>query len=265
MKELDFSLATTQEIIEELAAKAKHKRKKNMAHYGNQKEFAEHIGMSFRSYQEFEISGKITLAKFIDVLRGLDALEESQQLLEMRDEELFKKSKAKIEFNNNTLVTREAKVLSEYFKNGVSREFSIYSALKDGYTQVKIAKYLNLSSVAISKILKIYRQKIALFDKLRDKGIFWSYSKDIKYNSNTENLMMEYLLKYGDFDDIVLGFKIFGKRVMKRVWEDKLKGDKQFIKLNLMLARVFFGMDIESSYFKEIKNERFEKLKLFAS
>ncbi|MBU1667752.1 hypothetical protein KKC13_04985 [bacterium] len=93
MIELDFSLATTGEIMKELASRAKHKRKQNMAHYGSQKKFAEHIGMSFRSYQEFEISGKITLEKFIDVLRGLDALEESQQLLKTRDEELFKERK----------------------------------------------------------------------------------------------------------------------------------------------------------------------------
>jgi transcriptional regulator with XRE-family HTH domain len=90
MKEVDFSLATTEEIIKELALRAKHKRKQNSARHGTQKQFAEHIGMSFRSYQEFEISGKITLEKFIDVLRGLDALEESGQILKVRDEELFK-------------------------------------------------------------------------------------------------------------------------------------------------------------------------------
>ncbi len=36
-------------------------------------------------------------------------------------------------------------------------------------------------------------------------------------------------------------------------------------KLNLMIARVFFGMEVESDYFREIKNARFEKLKLLAS
>ena len=46
--------------------------------------------MSFRSYQEFEISGKITLEKFIDVLRGLDAIEDSEHLLKIKDEELFR-------------------------------------------------------------------------------------------------------------------------------------------------------------------------------
>lgn len=86
---MDFSLATTQEIIKELASRAKKKRKRNSAKYGTQKEFAAHIGMSYRSYQEFEISGKITLEKFIDVLRGLDAIEDSELLLRVRDEELF--------------------------------------------------------------------------------------------------------------------------------------------------------------------------------
>ena len=108
-------------------------------------------------------------------------------------------------------------------------------------------------------------QKAALFNKLRDKGIFWSYSKDITYEEAGENLLIEYLYKYGDFDDIQLGFDLFGKRVMKRVWEEKLKSDKRFIKLNFMIARVFLGMDIEASYFKGIKNERFEKLKMLAS
>ena len=91
MKELDFSLATTEEIIKELAQRAKRKRKENMHYYGDQKSFAKHIGISYRSYQQFEISGKITLEKFIDVLRGLDALEEVQRLLKPNDEDLFNK------------------------------------------------------------------------------------------------------------------------------------------------------------------------------
>ena len=93
MSEIDFSLATTEEIIKELASRAKQKRKRNSAKYGTQKEFASHIGMSFRSYQEFEISGKITLEKFIDVLRGLDSIEDSEWLLKIKDEELFEEHK----------------------------------------------------------------------------------------------------------------------------------------------------------------------------
>jgi hypothetical protein len=47
---------------------------------------------------------------------------------------------------------------------------------------------------------------------------------------------------------------------IKGIWEERLKDDKRFIKLNLMIARLFFKMDVESSYFKEVKNARFEKL-----
>lgn len=93
MSEIDFSLATTEEIIKELAQRAKQKRKRNSSKYGTQKEFATHIGMSYRSYQEFEISGNITLEKFIDVLRGLDSIEDSTELLKIKDEELFEEHK----------------------------------------------------------------------------------------------------------------------------------------------------------------------------
>ena len=107
--------------------------------------------------------------------------------------------------------------------------------------------------------------KQQLFNKLRDKGIFWSYSRDITYKEVGESIFLEYLLKYGDFDDLKLAFKLYQKDFIKSIWEKALKDDKRFIKLNLMLARVFFGMDVESSYFKEVKNARFEKLKMFAS
>ena len=97
MKELDFSLATTEEILKELSQRAKQKRKQDMEYYGNQKKFAQHIGMTYRRYQQFEINGKITLEKFIDVLRGLNALDEIQGLLELGDESLFKEANCKKE------------------------------------------------------------------------------------------------------------------------------------------------------------------------
>jgi len=172
-------------------------------------------------------------------------------------EELFT---SKIEFKNDKIVKKEIKSIESYFAH--QREHAIFLAVKDGYTQKEVGKYLKISNVAISKTVKIYKQKVALFNKLKDKGIFWSYSKDMQYN---ENLLIEYSLKYADFDDIALLLKLFGKRKVKAIWEKTMQSDRQFLKLNLMLARVFFGMDVESDYFKEVKNARFEKLKLLAS
>jgi len=171
---------------------------------------------------------------------------------------------AKLEFKEDEVVQKEHTPLHQYFDQG-SKESSVHKALRNGYTQKEIGEYLGLSHVAISKIAKIYKQKVKLFEKLRDKGIFWSYSKDVIYDEIGSTLLVEYLLKYGDFDDIKLGFELFGKRYIKKVWEARLKSDKSFIKTNLMLARLFFGMDVESDYFKEVKNARLEKLKLLAS
>jgi len=196
--------------------------------------------------------------ELVDVIDFTKALDEKE--LKKIDEFYH----AKLEIKDDGIIQKEMIPLEDYFKK-YSKEQAIHKAVKDGYMGSVIAKYLNLSNATISKILKNYKQKVTLFDKLRDKGIFWSYSKNITYDEAGENITIEYLLKYGDFDDIVLGFKLFGKRVMKKVWEKKLKSDKQFIKLNLMLARVFFDMDVESDYFKEVKNERFEKFKLLAS
>ena len=91
-------------------------------------------------------------------------------------------------------------------------------------------------------------------------GVFWSYSKEIDYDQAGPELFLEYLLKYGDFDDIRLGFELFGKRLMKKVWQARVAGDRQFLKLNVMLARVFFDMDVDGAYFNSVKNDRFEKL-----
>jgi len=171
---------------------------------------------------------------------------------------------AKLETIKDVVIKKELKNINFYFDK-FPKEIAISKAIKDGYTGTVVAQYLGVTKANVSKIYTNYKQKVKLFNKLRDKGIFWSYSKDISYTECGQKLLIEYLLKYADFDDINLCLKLFGKRKVKRVWEEKLKSDKRFIKLNLMLARVFFGMDVESNYFKEVKNARFEKFKLLAS
>lgn len=193
-----------------------------------------------------------------ELLENIDfAKELDEKELKKIDEFLSKK----LDIEDDVVVVKEKKDLKYYFDR-YNTEKAVLKAVKDGYTQSSIAKFLNLSNAAVSKILKTYKQKLKLFDKLKNKGLFWSYSKDLEYN---ENLLIEHTLKYADFDDIVLLLTLFGKRKVKKVWEKTMKSDKRFIKINLMIARVFFGMNVESSYFKKVKNERFEKLRLLIS
>jgi len=186
---------------------------------------------------------------------------------ELDDSELKKIDElyyAKLEIREEVVIKKELKQLDSYFEE-FQKEFAISKAIKDGHLGASIAEYLGVTKAAVSKIYKIYKQKVKLFKHLRDKGIFWSYDTDVSYEEFGEKLLIEYVLKYADFDEIELCFNLFGKRAVKSVWEEKLGSDRGFIKTNLMIARVFLGMDVESDYFKGVKNARLEKLKLLAS
>jgi len=170
----------------------------------------------------------------------------------------------KFEIKEDSVVIENKKSLDRCF-DSVNREAGIVQALKSGYTQVEVGNYLGLSNIAISKIYKTYRGKEVLFNKLKDLGVFWSYSKELNYQQCGNELFIEYLLKYGDFDDIVQGFKLFGKRIVKSVWQSRVISNNQFVRLNVMLANVFFDMDVDGGYFKNIENERYKKLRMLAS
>ncbi len=109
------------------------------------------------------------------------------------------------------------------------------------------------------------KNKAALFDKLKNRGIFWSYAKSTTFTDLGDNIFCENVLKYGDFDDLKSLFSFYEASYIKKVWEDKLVTDDRFKKFNLFLARIFFEMDIESEYFTGSKNARFEKFRLLAS
>jgi len=82
------------------------------------------------------------------------------------------------------------------------------------------------------------------------KVLFWSYDNKIGLADLNEGILIELVLKYGDLDDISELVSLYGKTKTFEVWEAALKDDSRFLKLNLFLARVFFGLDVEADYFK---------------
>ena len=172
---------------------------------------------------------------------------------------------SKVGIKNKEIKKIERKKLG-YFFNKFEREKAIIKALKNGHTQSEIAQYLGLSIASVSKLKGNYQSRERLFNKLRYKGIFWSFDKKkIEYENFNDNVFIEYVLKYGDFDDIKEIIRLFGKRRVKKVWARTVAPDKRFLKVNLMIARVFFNMDVEANYFKGLKNERLEKLRMLAT
>lgn len=104
--------------------------------------------------------------------------------------------------------------------------------------------------------------KEQLFHKLKDKGLWWSYAKEISYTEVGDDLLLEQLMKYGDYADLLAAKRIFGEQKMKEIWQQRMVYDSRFVRVNLLLARVIFGMDVESDYFKKYQGSRCERIQL---
>ena len=107
--------------------------------------------------------------------------------------------------------------------------------------------------------------KERLFEALKARGYFWSYDSKVLLEEVGDDVFIEHAMKYADFDDIRLLFSLYDKERLFFVWERDLKNDLRFKKLNLLLARVFFGMDVEADFFTGGAFERERKLRLLAS
>ncbi|MDA3938084.1 MAG: transposase [Spirochaetia bacterium] len=171
-----------------------------------------------------------------------------------------------IEVHKNDFVTvKEKKSLPLYFEEEKIKDSQIVSAYMDGHRQSSIADFLKISVALVSRRIKNYSEKRGLFLKIKEKGIFWSYDKKIEYSPALDDLFIESVLKYGDFDDLKILFSLYGKRVITKVWKEKLFCDVRFIKLNYFIARIFLGLNIEADYFTGAMNEREKRLRFLAS
>ena len=135
----------------------------------------------------------------------------------------------------------------------------------DGYKQTSIAKYFEQSTALISKRISRHYKKQELFLGAKEKGLFWSYDKKLEYSESLDNLIIENILKYGDFEDLKQLFILYGKRAVKKIWNEKLITDTHFIKLNYFLARIFFKMDVEADFFKGGISASEQKFRMLAS
>lgn len=174
--------------------------------------------------------------------------------------------KAKYHKQADVFERRQVRLLPDFFQKDdlPSRNAAIVSACKDGYGQSQIARHLGLSAVAISRIVANERAKVEQLERMRVKGLFWSYSQDIRYDVAKEALLIETVLKYADMDEIKILFSLFGKRRVKHVWTGQIKNDGRFKKLNYFLARIFFNINAEAEDFERVTYDRADKLRLLA-
>ena len=181
--------------------------------------------------------------------------------------ELAEFQRTQYEQKDDAFVQKVQTPLQDYFLSADElngRNCSIYAAFMDGYRQSDIARHLKISPVAVSRIISSERIKQELFNKLREKGLFWSYAPDIQYAADKTTLLIETTLKYADLDDIKTVLDVFGIRRVRKVWELYLKNDSRFKRLNYFLARIFFNLDVEAVDFAEARSTRGDTLRLLA-
>ncbi len=156
--------------------------------------------------------------------------------------------------------------LKKYITDSDKKERNtfILNAFLDGYSQAEIASHIGLSAKSVSRIVCCERAKRKLFTRIKNKCLFWSYAASIEYDGEKDDLLIETVLKYAGLDDICALLKWFGIRKVKKVWENRVKNDTRFKKLNYFLARIIFRMDVEAKDFDNIRNTRAEKLRLLA-
>ena len=104
-----------------------------------------------------------------------------------------------------------------------------------------------------------------LFTKLKSQGVFWSYAETATLDTIDTQTLIEHILKYADFDDIIELFRLYQPKVIQEVWEKTMKNDLRFKKLNLLLAQLFFGLKVEADYFTGGESERAKELRMLAS
>ena len=106
---------------------------------------------------------------------------------------------------------------------------------------------------------------VDLFEKMKTKNFFWSYSRDISPDDINSEILEETVLKYGDVSDIKGLFSSFDKNYLKEVWVKRLIFDDRFKKLNFYLAKIFFDIDLERLKQERKADDRGNKLRMLAS
>lgn len=105
---------------------------------------------------------------------------------------------------------------------------------------------------------------IALVEKLKKMGAFWSYSTD-NLNNISDDLLIEEALKWGDVPEIKAVFKLFPKYKVQSVWEKYLLPDKNIYSHNYYLALIFFDISDPKTFLNSKIQDHNGRIRSFAS
>lgn len=152
-------------------------------------------------------------------------------------------------------------------QSDVSREIGIsrqsLSYILSGEREMTLSQALRLESlfsldrgtlVRMQDDEKISRHIATLRDSLCEKLIranaFWSYAVTDARSVQDEDIV-EKTLKVLDIDDISVLFEIFPRKFIRKVWDERLACQGEYMEnLNMMIAQYCFGIKEPEKYLK---------------
>ena len=92
-----------------------------------------------------------------------------------------------------------------------------------------------------------------LLKRLFEEYAFWSYEKE-SCEKISDYSLIKHVLIHLDLEEINLLFKIFPRRLIKRVWLDELVPQGDYLKnMNICFAIVYFDIKQPVTYLKRME------------
>ncbi len=104
-----------------------------------------------------------------------------------------------------------------------------------------------------------------LLRRIKKKNLLWSYSRNVTANEISDSVLMDTILKYGNYTDLTMLFECLDGEIIYEFWLHHLLPDDRFKKLNFYLAKIVFNVDWKAINQGKMEWSRFEKLKFLAS
>lgn len=103
-----------------------------------------------------------------------------------------------------------------------------------------------------------------LCERLVSANAFWSYDGAGEDSISDED-MVEKTFMVLDMDDISLLFELFPKRFVRKVWDERMSFQGEYIReLNMMIAQYYFGIDNPAEYLDRKEKSHIRKLTAYA-
>jgi hypothetical protein len=130
-------------------------------------------------------------------------------------------------------------------------------------TQIKILNSCGFrvaQQMQWEKSMKNEQIYMTLVNKLHQENTFWSYDKS-SIGEISDDVLIEMVLLHLDIEDIISLFQLFPKRMIEKVWKDKmLAQEPMYHGLNRLYAFMLFDIKKPDRFIRYFVNKRYKAM-----